>query len=378
MSLVNEMLRDLDQRRQDGSGSGGRVRLTPASEFPKAVRHLNPLYVLIGLLIAVIGLGFVWLQMSGSAESRPVDVRPAFTPTPEVAQASDQEVFAETDTSSNVRPPSQSGLAAQRASIEPANILSQAVQQNQRNIQQTTQAPAAAIVDNPAINLSSGRSQEPASLISTNIDLTSGSGIDESVTVDAKVSEEEQDTLAVQESLRLIANNQLQDAYANLDGHIQTNRYAHQSRETYAKLLMSAGELKPAYALIEEGLVLAPNHSGFKKVKARLLIQNSQVLDAVALLLTRAPQIADDIEYHEILASAQLATRDYSGAAISYSGLVGVDQDQGKFWYGYAASQELLGNIDIARQAYSRAVQQSSLSASLRQRSRDRLLALGQ
>jgi Flp pilus assembly protein TadD len=76
------------------------------------------------------------------------------------------------------------------------------------------------------------------------------------------------------------------------------------------------------------------------------------------------------------LASAQLASKDFEGAAISYSELVGADQSQGKYWYGYAAAKEFLGNTNVARQAYARAVQQASLSTNLRRRSQDRLLAL--
>jgi predicted Zn-dependent protease len=211
-----------------------------------------------------------------------------------------------------------------------------------------------------------------------NVDLTAGLGINNSVVNAAVVSEDQQDTLAVQKALGLIANNELSKAYDVLEAHIDNNRYAHQSRETYAKLLVSAGEYQQAYNILDAGLSLTPNHPGFKKVKARILILNGQVLDAVQMLLSRAPRIADDLEYHEILASAQLATKDFAGASITYSSLVGENQREGKFWYGYAAAQELLGNTDVAKQAYARAVQQASLSPSLRRRSQDRLVALGQ
>jgi MSHA biogenesis protein MshN len=211
-----------------------------------------------------------------------------------------------------------------------------------------------------------------------NVDLTAGIGDSGTVKNSAIVSEDEQDTLAVQEALELIANNQLADAYKVLEKYISNNRYAHQSRETYAKLLVSAGLYQEAYNLLDEGLSLTPNHPGFKKVRARILILNGQVLDAVEMLLSRAPRVADDLEYHEILASAQLATKDFAGASISYSSLVGENQREGKFWYGYAASQELLGNTEVAKQAYAQALRQASLTAGLRRRSQDRLLALGQ
>lgn len=189
---------------------------------------------------------------------------------------------------------------------------------------------------------------------------------------------EERDTLAVQEALRLIAVSQKPEAFATLEQQLTDNQRAHLSRETYAKLLMNQGDNQLALNLVEQGLQLAPNHSGFKKVKARLLITAGDIESAVTLLMSRAPQVNTDLEYHEILASAQLASRDYRGAALSYTSLVQQDQSQGRWWYGFGASQEALGNEISARQAFVRALEKPNLSTNLRRRAQDRLNRLGQ
>jgi Flp pilus assembly protein TadD len=188
-----------------------------------------------------------------------------------------------------------------------------------------------------------------------------------------RYSNEQLDTIAVQEALRLISAGNTEAAFDTLGQYIIENRNAHQSRETYAKLLMNQGRGNDAAALIDAGLDLAPNHSGFKKVKARLLMGSGNIPDAVDILISRAPDIVDDSEYHDLLASAQLSSRDFAGAVISYRGLVEYDQSQGKWWYGYAAANDQLGNTSIARQAYSRAMQFSNLSANLRRRSQERV-----
>jgi len=174
----------------------------------------------------------------------------------------------------------------------------------------------------------------------------------------------------------LIADGQAEAAFPTLESYIIENRNAHQSRETYAKLLMSRGRIADASALINVGLGLAPNHTGFKKVKARLLMIEGDIPSAVTTLISRAPDIVDDSEYHDLLASAQLSSRDFAGAIISYRGLVEHDQTQGKWWYGYAAANDQLGNASVARQAYVKAMQLSNLSANLRQRSQERIVAL--
>jgi Flp pilus assembly protein TadD len=194
----------------------------------------------------------------------------------------------------------------------------------------------------------------------------------------AQMTPEERDTLAVQYALRLIQDNNTMQAYASLEEHVMQNRYAHQSRETYAKLLVNDGNLLAARNLVESGLQLAPNHPGFKKVKARILIGNGDSAEAVSVLSSRAPPVHEDIEYHELLATAQLASRDFEGAQLSYTSLVRQDQSQGRWWYGLAASNDSLGNRQAALQAYTRAAAQNNLSPNLRRRVQERLAVLGQ
>jgi Flp pilus assembly protein TadD len=102
------------------------------------------------------------------------------------------------------------------------------------------------------------------------------------------------------------------------------------------------------------------------------------ISEAASLLTRRAPTVSEDVEYHEILAAAQLASEDYEGARISYSSLVQQDRSKGNWWYGYAASSDFLGNRSVAAQAYNRAIQSFDLSPSLRRRSEERLAQLSQ
>lgn len=381
MSLVNDMLKDLDQRRSDSNSGDGRVRLTPAGDFPKKIAKINPVHVLGILALVVVVLGFTWLQLSSDSSGRTFDSSPQNTSPFAVAQSAAAVEDIEPAGVALVEQVPQETFAPveperPRETGSPSSILSRVVQQRAANSPQPElyKIPEEVVQgdDIAAVELEGGEQASPEEAF----DMTSGAGVDESVINEATISEDQQDTMAVQRSLRLIADNKVSEAYANFNDHITENRYAHQSRETYAKLLINDGELQAADALIEQGLELAPNNLGFKKVKARILISNGKLLEAVGVLVAKAPPVREDVEYHEILASAQLATKDYAGAAISYSELVGADQSQGKYWYGYAAAQELLGNTNVARQAYARAVQQASLSTNLRRRSQDRLLAL--
>ena len=405
MSLVNDMLRDLDQRRKEAEGPAARIRSTPAGDYPRRERKNWAPFVAVGLVIVAAGLAWVWIDMSQTQTSQ----RLATTVTPAtVVETDDEEVTQEAVIARvNVE------VVAAEPGIESTSspILSEDVAPTQSDALASSSSPSAnttsvsiAEAANAAL-ADSGLSLAPTSVAATPLTATpltatpltttplaanpdsrlspasvrnrepTNSAPEQIKDVSAP-SPERRDTMVVQEALRMLANNQTAEAYSTLEQHLLDSPYAHQSRETYAKFLMNQGDIVAAEELTDIGLNLAPNHSGFKKVKARLLIEANDIQSAVSLLESRAPAVAADLEYHEILASAQLASRDYDGAVLSYTGLVQQDQTQGRWWYGFAAAQDALGNLTAASQAYTRALEKPNLSTNLRRRSQDRLTVL--
>jgi MSHA biogenesis protein MshN len=372
-----------------------------------------------GLIIAVLGLGYFWMQLGGQDVLQRLDIRPQLADISADPEADpSQPGFAGIDAEAEAQPVqpvfNENDLSPtnQRLTISTAERSDADLSARQTITPTTSQAvspriarSATSSIVGPADSLapadapgSAGSVQVPAAVVVNGVidneelandvvEIRAASSAPvgvinqpppESIKDRTELSLNQQDTTAVQAALRLLAIDQGDAAYRHLERHIADNRYAHQSRETLAKLLMSQGQALEAANLIERGLLLAPNHTGFKKVKARLLLINEEIDEAVMLLMARAPEIAADVEYHDILATAQLASSDYSGAAMSYRGLVQQDQTQGKWWYGFARAQDALGNRQAARQAYAQAMQLSNLSASLRRRSQDRLVVLGQ
>lgn len=388
MSLVNDMLRDLDQRRKETDGSSGAVRLTPASEYASDSRKILLPLVLFGLVLASGAIWYYWTQLSQSGNEQRLDIQlqPSLveaTPASEVIATDTNETISQASTSIALQPSvvelanNEPVATATPESITPRTEQPAPVNNNivQPTAEPVVSPPISAALELDAVVISEGEPEivDAVELAETAIPDLLDNNISESIKDAPEYTNEQQDTIAVQEALQLISSGKTIDAYTILGEHIASNRYAHQSRETYAKLLMSRGGVEEAYALVEAGLALAPNHRGFKKVKARLLMANGLIGEAVDILISRAPDVTEDAEYHDLLASAQLSSKDYEGAVISYKGLVQTDQSQGKWWYGYAASQEALGNGNAARQAYLQAIQYSNLSANLRRRSQERL-----
>lgn len=373
MSLVNNMLRDLDQRRKDSDSSSVSAKLMPAREFANSdKKNLLP-FIVVGLVVVVAALVYSWAQLSGSSTEQQLDLR--VQPVASNATPNPDRLIQELEESIL-----QAELAANTFDEPVVQTATQEILSEAADLNEDTQSPpvvAAEALETAAPAVDRADAVPPAAVPRDVADpqLVRAAPI-ESVKEAPEFSNEQRDTIAVQAALRQIADGQTEAAYETLEEHIAANRNAHQSRETYAKLLMSRGRAADANALIDAGLDLAPNHAGFKKVKARLLMSDGQIREAASMLISRAPDVNRDPEYHDLLASAQLSSRDFAGAMISYRGLVQLDETQGKWWYGFAAAHDQLGNIQPARQAYAQAMKYSNLSANLRRRSQERLGAL--
>lgn len=404
MSLVNDMLRDLDNRRSESESPRGRLALTPANEYPDLEKSRTPYYVAAGLILVVAALAYLWLQLDRGGEPRSLnissEVASGSANTPVSSTGSETETSAAELVQNQIEATAAAELQLEEVvQLTQEAIVSEIISTNQGiDLQELAQAiaeinntePAAVVIDTPRTAPEPAVTNavaEASTIIATAptrteiVSLTQSAVVDiggstESIKDASDLSPQQQDVMKVQEALRIMASNRVEDAYAVLGEYITVNRYAHQSRETYAKLLLSEGAVRQAANLVEAGLQLAPNHSGFKKIKARLLVASGEINTAVDLLLRRAPDVSEDLEYHEILATAQLVNRDYEGSAVSYNSLLKEDRNQGKWWYGFAASQDFLGNTGAARAAYTEAVRQSNLSANLRLRSEERLASL--
>lgn len=385
MSLVNDMLRDLDKRRAVSPTLSSSPELSPAArgEAVASGRAATALAVLAAVLFGTAA--WYWLgtrgeqhseinrelassvdssvrvqfaELAGGSPIESVPPQSVSEPSPSLprtgSRANPSEVL-EQPREAKVAAQAPSPMAEQRAS-------SQSIQATGDDETLPSPEPQERAEAQPLAQLSSQAqpaNEEPAPL-----------------RVVDELSPAQQDIARVQEALALLAASEDEAAFELLEAHIEATPLAHQSRETLIKLLISRDEFAKAETLSDAGLALVANHAGFKKAKARLLIQREDYIAAADVLAARAPSASADPEYFELLASAQLAAADFQGSVQSYRQLIESDRSQSRWWYGLGISQERLGNTQQAMQAYRQALGGRNLSASLRRRSLERLSLL--
>lgn len=186
-------------------------------------------------------------------------------------------------------------------------------------------------------------------------------------------TQEELDINNSRSASQLIQRGELMAAYQKLLGYIGDNPDARHSREALAKLLFAQQEYLQANAVVDQGLALAPSYPPYKKIKARLLLMDGGTQEAVRLLNNLSPELAEDPEYFELLASAFQQDKQYLKAIETYQDLLRYNSKVGRWWAGMGISHEALGNIDDAIASYQAAVQSPGLEPALRQYSQNRI-----
>lgn len=393
MSLVNDMLRDLDQRRQESTQPKfGAERLVPVASDAsdsKGSRSLLGFVLSIAITLGlIIGGLYFWQSMTSSAP-QPILVQQTATPAPvaSVAPNVEQREFEE------ITLRMQALEAQNRALLEAQSAIAEQASATQTQLEEEIAQPepfpesinVAAIAPLPE---AAEAMPAPAPQQAANLELAQIAEVPAVPATEApapsapirsprSLSFLEQDQLQVQEALRLASSNQNEMAMQQLREFVNANPNAHNSREAMIKLALQKGDSATAEQLLQNGFSLDVNRAGYRKLQARMMLGAGQAEQAMQLLSVNIPTIQDDVEYHDILATAYLSVQDYEKAALSYEALVQQNRGEGRWWYGLASAWDSLGRTRDAGLAYQEALKLPNLSAALRQRSQQRVTDLG-
>jgi len=179
-----------------------------------------------------------------------------------------------------------------------------------------------------------------------------------------------------------------QNGYAHLRG--QRNRQAEQSlrraldmesghvkaRELLSGIYIKQGRWVEASELLREGLTYSPEHRTFSKLYARALMQLNRDVQAIAVLKRYAPPVKSDPYYFAILAALYQRQDQHNLAAEVYATLVSIEPSNGVWWVGLGISLEALGRNQDAVQAYGHASKTGNLRSKVARFTNNRLLAL--
>jgi len=148
------------------------------------------------------------------------------------------------------------------------------------------------------------------------------------------------------------------------------------SREMLAGIYIKSGRYVEAAELLREGIKVVPTYSLFAKLYARVLLEQNNPHLAIKVLESSAQALDVDLDYHALLAATYQRVKNHKKAIAIYLQLVKEKSSVGIWWLGLAISLEKSGKNKEALEAYQRAQKTGSLKAGLVKFTNNRVSAL--
>ncbi|MCH7370986.1 tetratricopeptide repeat protein [Aeromonas sp. MR16] len=355
MSVINQMLRDLEQRQ------GG----TEAAVYVAPVRRqgwwMLVLTLLCGLAIGILGwrTWIYWQQsqrlqvptamagvsqstsdvshikaVSSAAETHavmPLSAALSLSTPPEAATVVD------TPPAGTREPAALADLPAAddeppAPQLEPEEMADDEVVPSDEELQPDLQAELAA--EQEAIAAAPPR--KPGVLKIETVDL----------------SEPELAALAERKATTAMAKGQMREAQDNYYQVLAHDPHNQGAREQLAGLLYGEGRLTEAGQVLEEGLRLAPQQADFRLLLARVAIGEGDRQKALGWLTGYQPELASNMDYYATWAGLTQELGQNAQAAELYVKLLRQQPDQGRWWLGLGVAEDGQGHSQRALDAY--------------------------
>ncbi len=339
MSVINKMLKDLDQRQQSGDNNV----YVPGKETHSKVLLIS-LSCLVLILVVALVVGF-WYFSSKNANS----------------SVSEQLVVAssEQSASNKVDVKIDDGIESV-VTIE--DIAAKEKSDNELLSDMDKEQDIAALEDEI---YGPDNVVDPKKLKSEKITVTPDPV--DVVTVDEKpkVMTIKPVTLTLEQEIELdkkaagmaLSQGNIAQAKENFQSILAKDPRNVAAREKLASLAYGEGNWIQAQTILQQGISLQPTYANYRLLMARILMEQNRNKDALTVLTGFSPKASsENLDY--LATEATLAT-DLNESLIAieaYSKLTRIMPKEGKWWLGLAISFDRQGTVAAARANYKQAL----------------------
>ena len=357
MSLINQMLKDLEKRRrqQQQQPDGGKITVTASAAAPSS-RMLPLMLVVTAVAVAAASLGWMWWQRKQPQPQPPVMAqRHAVAKMPVVGSA-----------------PAGTQAAVAMASHAVCNVTddgaSAAAAVNRPGTTATAGAPAA-----PAVERQERQERQERTVAAVSaLPVSAPAPAPVPVRVAAPAATRKKAPAAVVLSSKLAPQQRAQRLRARAYMQLQEHNYRaaatlleqalrkQDNVDDWYQLVLTYLHLRQSGAALDcsrRALARHPHHVPLATLRARLLLERGQPREALQLLGTLEPPPKTSArDYYALLATLQQQSGDYRAAAATYADLTSADPGNGRWWVGRAICAEHLRRHADAADYYRRAL----------------------
>lgn len=350
MSVINQMLQELEQRRADGGAAAAQVRAVRRHDGFSAARWA----VLAAVLVAAAG-GFYWV--AGGHEGKIFSPSPSSVAVPPLPPAA-APLPAQAPPQSEVMPQVLQ-LAGELGRLpEPAR------KNAPERLPAVPEAASPAAVENPPKPVVPIQKQ-PVSDAAT----LSPAAINKEI---RQLSPQQRAENAYRQAYASLQQGRMGEAEDSLRQAIQHDPRHAAARQALAVLLVEMKQLDRAEQLLQQGLELLPGQAGFAMTLARLQVERGDVAAALATL-QRHPPAGDGAEYHGFMAALLQRSERHKEAIEHYQSALRANPASGPWLLGLGMSFQADGQNARAADAFRRARASGSLSPELQAFAEQRL-----
>ena len=378
MSVINQMLLDLERRRASGEERNripDHVRALPGNPVGEGVRSPAMIAGAVALILAVLGGGFWWYsglpglskpsmipsseeierrQAEGVTRQMSLDLAQAPKTMESPGDATAPTGIATQSIIVNEPPPwaSPRGEQPQAArSTAPAEPVREPAVAPAR--EQASQAAASA----PAVTTA------PAGKPSAKSSATApAGGIDKRL---RELTPRQRAEAEYSRGATALQQGRLPEARSAFEAALQIDPAYHAARQALAGVLMDARLPNDAMLVLQEGLQIAPAQFGFAMMAARLHVERGELDAAVQTLARSAEYAGNSADYAGFYAGLLQRQKKHAEAVEYFDRALRLRPNSGVWLLGMGMSLEALGRNAEAQEAFRRAKTSGNLSQEL-------------
>lgn len=376
MSLINQMLRDLESRRAqtEGSRPSGALDNLSRPAMPRgfsnnargglrAVNWLRVAGIVAGF--ALLLAAYLWYSRTAFFPGKapePVAQTPAASPPAQPVTGAEEEApAAQPAPQAPAEDMTATALAAQETPTEPSAA----------ELPVTEEMPVSAVAAAPPVEVmpvAQARQEAKPAGAAPAAPREPARADEQAPPRIKKPSVQGPDQLAergYQEAVEALQNGKVAEAQQSLREALARQPRHHKSRELLTEIYLGTGQTGEAENLLAAGAMLDPAHTPFSKLHARLLAQRDDISGALQVLERHLTDAAGDPEYHALLGALYQRAADHGQAVSAYRTALRLQPGQGVWWMGLAISLEAQQNPGEALSAYRRARDAGNLTGAV-------------
>jgi len=369
MSLINQMLQDLDARRA-AHGVGSRL---PNDVRPLPKPQASPLPIIVGVLVLLVLVGgftlFLWesrqqavatpLALPAPEPEKIVQAEPTRAAPAASSASTLQELGGSLRMTELIKPPAEK-LAGSKADSASAASGKPVVAHGKTDVERSlVQASETRIpVENSPIAQGSGKSARNSrdAIATTNpmIERT-----------DAPGSPRERAETEYRKAIAAVNQGRTAEAVDGLRNVLRHDPLHIASRQLLLKLLLEGKRPDEAAQVLQDGLQGQPAQIGWAMSLARLQVDRKDLAGAWQTLNYSLPAAGSNADYQGFTAHVLQRLGRYNEAAEHYQAATRLSPGDGRWWLGLGLTLEDEGRVSEAREAFLRARQSGNLGAEL-------------